>query len=70
MVHHFIPGSKSSEEVPEALRGLEAYIDTVPAPLHTAQRLLYHVVRKSYIFNQRLLVQAQVVRVRGHAVTG
>ena len=64
MVHHFIPG-KGGEEA------LEADIDTVPAPLHTAQRLLYyHVVRKSYIINQGLLVQAQVVRVRGHASTG
>ena len=54
--------SKSSKEVLVALRRLEANIETVPAQLHTAQRLAYHAVRKSYITIQPLFVQAQIVR--------
>lgn len=50
------------QEVLVALRRLEANIETVLARLHTAQRLAYHAVRKSYITIQRLFVQTQIVR--------
>jgi alkyl hydroperoxide reductase subunit AhpC len=47
------------------LRQVEADLDIVLASLHIIQRLAYHAVRKSYIINQHLIIQAQVVRAPG-----
>ena len=62
--------SKSSKEVLVALRRLEANIETVPAQLHTAQRLAYHAVRKSYIYYSTFVRPSADREARGQGVTG